>query len=72
MPRTELPCSSSLDDQTQMPIRPGITTMSAPDTPLLAGRPIVNATSPEKSSGRRTPNHGPTAGVVAARTVIGR
>src|SRR5499427_7107229 len=49
MPRTELPCSSSRGDQTQMPIRPGITSISAPDTPLLAGSPIVNANSPEKS-----------------------
>src|SRR6516165_8534169 len=49
MPRTELPCSSSRGDQMQIPIRPGITSISAPETPLLAGRPIVNANSPEKS-----------------------
>src|SRR6516225_1414051 len=49
MPRTELPCSSSRGDQTAMPIRPGITSSTAPDTPLLAGRPMVKANSPEKS-----------------------
>jgi hypothetical protein len=32
-----------------MPISPGTTSMTAPDTPLLAGRPMVNANSPEKS-----------------------
>src|SRR5262249_28437073 len=49
MPRTELPSSSSRGDQTQMPIRPGMTSISAPDTPLLAGSPMVKANSPEKS-----------------------
>src|SRR5690348_4680050 len=49
MPRTELPCSSSRGDQTQMPISPGITSITAPETPLLAGRPMVKANSPEKS-----------------------
>src|SRR5271169_605447 len=49
MPRTEFPCSSSRGDQTQMPIRPGITSISTPETPLLAGSPMVKANSPEKS-----------------------
>src|SRR5215469_6656221 len=49
MPRTELPCSSSRGDHTVMPISPGTTSITAPDTPLLAGSPIVNANSPEKS-----------------------
>src|SRR5215469_11349592 len=49
MPRTELPSSSSRGDHTAMPISPGTTSMTAPDTPLLAGSPMVNANSPEKS-----------------------
>src|SRR5215469_5850300 len=49
MPRTELPCSSSRGDHTQMPISPGTTSITAPDTPLLAGSPMVKANSPEKS-----------------------
>src|SRR6516164_11433781 len=49
MPRTELPCSSSRGDHTQIPISPGTTSITAPDTPLLAGSPMVNANSPEKS-----------------------
>src|SRR5690348_16425088 len=49
MPRTELPCSSSRGDQMPMPISPGMTSITAPETPLLAGSPMVNANSPEKS-----------------------
>src|SRR5262245_12844008 len=49
IPRTELPRSSSRGDQTQMPITSGTTSINAPDTPLLAGSPMVNANSPEKS-----------------------
>src|SRR5215472_17313 len=49
MPRTELPCSSNRGDHTHRPISPGMTSMIAPDTPLLAGSPMLNANSPEKS-----------------------
>ena len=45
-PRTELPSASSRGDQTHTPITPG-TTSIRPETPLLAGRPMVNANSPE-------------------------
>ncbi len=49
MPRTLLPTESSRGDQVQKPMTLGITTMIAPETPLLAGRPILKANSPEKS-----------------------
>jgi len=48
-PRTELPMTSSLGLQTQMPNMPGTTRKMFPLTPLLAGRPTVQAHSPEKS-----------------------
>src|SRR4051794_34142574 len=49
MPRTLFPSGSSGGDQRQIPITLGTTTMSAPETPLLAGSPMENANSPEKS-----------------------
>src|SRR5215469_13867884 len=49
MARTEFPSASSRGDQTHRPMTWGTTTSSAPDTPLLAGSPMVKANSPEKS-----------------------
>ena len=42
-----VPVRSSRGDQTQIPMTSGSPAYSAPDTPLLAGRPIVKANSPE-------------------------
>ena len=49
MPRTEFPISSKGGDQRARPITPGMTSIMAPETPDLAGRPTVKANSPEKS-----------------------
>src|SRR6476619_3429492 len=48
-PRTELPSESSRGDHTHTPMTPGTTSIRPPETPLLAGRPMVNANSPEWS-----------------------
>ena len=45
MPRTLLPSGSRRGENVQMPMTPGMTTISAPATPLLLGKPIVNANS---------------------------
>src|SRR3974377_1627161 len=49
MPRAAWPWSSSRGDHTATPISPGTPSMTPPDTPLLAGSPMLNANSPEKS-----------------------
>ena len=46
-PRAEFPYSSSLGANVATPITLGITKKTAPDTPDLAGKPTVNANSPE-------------------------
>ena len=49
MARTLLPTRFKRGDQTQMPIKPGTTTMTAPLTLDLAGSPIEYANSPLSS-----------------------
>ena len=47
IPRTEFPFKSSRGDQVHIPQTPGMTMRRAPATPLLHGKPIVKANSPE-------------------------
>ena len=46
---TLFPSLSRRGDHTHNPMTFGITTITHPETPLLAGRPIVKANSPLKS-----------------------
>lgn len=48
-PATLFPCLSRAGAKTPMPIRRGITPITPPPTPLLAGKPTVSANSPEPS-----------------------
>ena len=46
-PRTELPSGSSRGDHVEMPVTPGTTMHSTPDTPDLVGMPTRKPHSPE-------------------------